>query len=128
MIEKWYSIGTYKFVLWSVSSDKCKNQRHSQRKAENKPTIQKPKGATHCKMGYMYVWPWRPPFHSLLAIFTRRPFQHFWILKTPLFTQKHKFLEISSSKAREFSSKDSNWAKIQFTWLHFVKEFSSWCS
>ena len=41
--------------------------------------------------------------------------------KSFLFTSLPQSLKIS----KEFSSKTSNWAKIHFKWLYFVKKFSS---
>ena len=55
---------------------------------------------------------------------------HFVIYSSqdPTSTPNYKFLVVSSSnvlKLAEFRSKALKWAKIQFTWLYFVKKFSS---
>ena len=64
--------------------------------------------------------------------FARPPIQHFSVLKTLLSPQYCIFFffffgnfKLQSLKIREFSSKASNFAKLQFTRLHFVKKFSS---
>ena len=71
-------------------------------------------GATPWKIGYGYVWSWRPPFHDLLAI-PKTSISTFSVLKTLLSSPNHKFLEILSSKTSKISSKSSNWAKNQWT-------------
>ena len=51
------------------------------------------------------------------------PIQHFSVRKSlSLLLPNYKFIEILSSKASKLAS---NWVKIQFTWLHVVKRFSS---
>ena len=89
-------------------------------------------------------WQWRPGWGhtlkkgvevcaALKTLFTsswsfaKTSFQHFLILKTllshPLKLQISGNLSSSASKLakRTFSSKASNWAKVQLTWLDFLK-------
>ena len=79
------------------------------------------RGGHPWKIGYGYMWPWRPPFHALLAF---HKIQLISVLKTLLSPK----LQISNLKlwslqvGEEFSSKTSNWAEIQFTWLQFVQK------
>ena len=86
-------------------------------------------------MGYGYVWPWRPSFHALSAV-RKTPISEFFGSQDAAFAPNQKFQEISSSIASNLAkslvrskapswSKASNWAKSQFTWLQFVKKFSS---
>ena len=75
-----------------------------------------PEGGTPWKMGYRYVRPWRTPFHDL----PRPLFQHFFSSQAPTFTQKLQILK-ASKNGKEFSSRASNWAKLQFTRLNFVR-------
>ena len=64
-----------------------------------------------------------PPGHSQdphLSIF-----QFSWPYFTPKSQISKNFKPQSLKIRKEFHSKASNWAEIQFTWLYFIKKFSS---
>ena len=89
-------------------------------------------GGTHLENGYGGVRPLRPPFHALSAVPYDPHFSTFPFFKTPFSTKianftkfailEPKFTKISVPKPQilqNFSSKASNWAKIQFFKLLF---------
>ena len=76
-----------------------------------------------------YVWSWKCPCHSCLAVcmktlmihckFSSRLYVHLQMKRF-----KNKYLQSLKYSTHFWFQTLSNWAKIQFTWLHFVKKFS----
>ena len=75
-------------------------------------------GATLWQIGYRYVLPQEPPFHTLLAVY-KIPISEFSVRKILLSLPNQKYQEILSSSASKLAK-----SSVPIL-LHFVKKFSS---